>query len=578
MLALRPILCRVHTKSQARYPGVPGCVLELLPYTTEGPKIRGRSWYARHWWDEDIERLQKEIKALEERCEQGNPEDYDKVIHDFTQLKKKELEERKEHTNKCQQWTSKKEDERFLELQSIKDKRYADIEARCLELGYTKADVSRIRTHREIRSGKPMSARVWSRIWPILQPCLDKARADRLAAERNRRRRSREELVAELYIEFLKTRPPKTVPYLPSERDVLQLDNISAAIEEDTTVTQELRQTLTDIIPNMMPQLEAWTQERKTTLLSRLPVEEVPTTSSSSAEAPSSQAADPIDQLEQAILVFTCSVGFTCRRYGGFGGFNAQILVGSEALAHRCNFLTEPPRDNTPALPLFSEKGSEGVRELLSLLHLDPLTTTPAELDRLDPRFICLNCPAQPAYELFYNFPGLPRRKAMSWRACIEHILYGPGSNHKEAKWATLSDEETQDAKNREGNNPTALEPRWGCGHCSVHIERHKSLSHWMARSEAIQHVHEVHSIEEPEESKDFFWNPRFYQRFPSFTTYDMSEDSEEEDGLGFWFGGGFDDEDEDEFDDDDDLDDEEGFPDFPIFSTALLGLVASSL
>lgn len=62
----------------------------------------------------------------------------------------------------------------------------------------------------------------------------------------------------------------------------------------------------------------------------------------------------------------------------------------------------------------FSTSGATAVETLLKLLNMDPVTTLTGELDKLDHRFMCANCPVHAT-----GRRGVRGRYALRWRECV---------------------------------------------------------------------------------------------------------------------------------------------------------------
>lgn len=125
--------------------------------------------------------------------------------------------------------------------------------------------------------------------------------------------------------------------------------------------------------------------------------------------------------LELATSVFSCSVCETEVK----GPSEASALVGWNELKNHlyCSSSKDKSSPSTSSsasgskekneTPLRADKGgAQDVISLLRLLTLSPLTTTAADLDRIDPRFLCMCCTP----ETHKNVTGA---KAMGWRESV---------------------------------------------------------------------------------------------------------------------------------------------------------------
>ncbi|KAJ7668165.1 hypothetical protein B0H17DRAFT_1142513 [Mycena rosella] len=116
---------------------------------------------------------------------------------------------------------------------------------------------------------------------------------------------------------------------------------------------------------------------------------------------------------------------------------------------------------------------------LVRALGLNPGTTTPEEMDALDPRFC----------------PDWPRRSdAMGWRECyvVERNAADPRATPHISSWGLLSPEAAADVRRQEGNDPAARDPVWLCNLCPAHFRSRAT------RADAVAHASDVHDIPRP--------------------------------------------------------------------------------
>ncbi|KAI0058097.1 hypothetical protein BV25DRAFT_1830452 [Artomyces pyxidatus] len=465
-------------------------LLELVPYA-ENINFKRRQYYWRCWWDADIWKLKTEIDAIREMHSHDSADICAQALAKFKAERKVVVDARKVHARRCAQWENERLSDRSNELSDIRKSRFDDIQSRFLELGFHASDVIAIRRHKEVSVARPMSDRVWTRIFPILKPEVEKHKATRLAREIQLRKRDRDELVRERYRLYSTTQPPLLVPYLPPASVVAQYEAIKAAIHDDTEASEELGETLTFIILSLVPQIRSSIQKRIDVLLALIPGSNPPT--------PDSEDADFFRKdywtgvaggLGLVTSVFSCPP-IACYR---------RLHFGFEALAHRCNTMQELPA------VVFNEAGSAFARELLEELKMDPTSTTALDLDRLDARFICMECPVTISYTLDSQTKC---RQARTWRASLTHAL----DNHANSavypgRWKLLSSEEVKTLP----DNNHYFDRGWGCCHCVLHLEHRRdpySASSWFTRGAIREHLRTDHRIEEPLEGDDFFYDTR---------------------------------------------------------------------
>ena len=101
-------------------------------------------------------------------------------------------------------------------------------------------------------------------------------------------------------------------------------------------------------------------------------------------------------RLDLAIYVFKCTSKTDNNRFGAESGLH----FGMEGLSHFCTSFEARP----------DERGHAMVLRILDILGLNPSTTSPLDLDRLDRRFLC------PSHTLPTTFKRQVFRPWLTWR------------------------------------------------------------------------------------------------------------------------------------------------------------------
>ncbi|KAJ7663238.1 hypothetical protein DFH06DRAFT_1471238 [Mycena polygramma] len=159
-----------------------------------------------------------------------------------------------------------------------------------------------------------------------------------------------------------------------------------------------------------------------------------------------------------------------------------------------------------------SSLGYTAALKLVVLLGLDPETTTDAQMDSIDARFLCEDCPVAP--------PGrLPGRAALKWRECVQHALEcnrRDRLSHAYPRWALLSDRITLDIRRDEpqGEEINVIHSinAWACIICDEHLPRsHETYA------EVMKHIRAEHGVMLPRKGVHlvFFVNKRRRKRQP---------------------------------------------------------------
>ncbi len=123
------------------------------------------------------------------------------------------------------------------------------------------------------------------------------------------------------------------------------------------------------------------------------------------------------DVLELATSIFSCP---PCEAETKAAS-EASALVGWNELKNHLYCTTSKEKSTSQdkkgrtgnEIPLRADKGgTKDAISLLKFLGLGPSTTTAEQLDKLDPRLLCMCCPRE------VN-KGVTGRKAMGWRECV---------------------------------------------------------------------------------------------------------------------------------------------------------------
>ncbi|KAJ6458330.1 hypothetical protein C8R47DRAFT_1163342 [Mycena vitilis] len=159
-----------------------------------------------------------------------------------------------------------------------------------------------------------------------------------------------------------------------------------------------------------------------------------------------------------------------------------------------------------------SSLGYAAALKLVTLLGLDPESATDAQMDSIDARFLCEDCPVAP--------PGrLPGRAALKWRECVQHALEcnrRDRLSHSYPRWVLLSDRITFDIRRDEpqGEEINAIHSinAWACIICDEHLPRsHKTYT------EVTKHIRAKHGVMLPKKGMHlvFYVNKRHRKRQP---------------------------------------------------------------
>lgn len=215
-----------------------------------------------------------------------------------------------------------------------------------------------------------------------------KRREDRL-------RQERKTLARKIYQAYQKSLPPNNWQYMPPSELVDELPALNAFFNLPLTDRGDLSPG--ELVPHFPRFVADWTTNMQNAVVATLP------SSGSSQETFESK----LDKLELATSVFTCR---DCddRSHHGW------VRVGwRDICRHACY---KPFTWGLPCTTLeHNDDLSMTALNIVYQLGLDPSTTTWRDMDALDARFICGNCPT----ETQNRVTGL---KVYTWKECVRYL------------------------------------------------------------------------------------------------------------------------------------------------------------
>ncbi|RDB26491.1 hypothetical protein Hypma_005620 [Hypsizygus marmoreus] len=463
-------------------------IWELLPYSSRGyPWIKRTTEVMRHRYSAcDLRAMAETIEKFESEIASGRLSARE-AFEDFKRTTKEVVSYWVEHTFKCAEWGNASYEKFFKE----REDRYRDLANRIvnrfIRLGYHASDIQDDCFVFVVQQCKVrrLTRRAWREIRPYLEAKAIKLRDVRRLAERQALLKKRAEIVKDAYLEYKKTISPITWKYLPHKSEILALEMFSDIInlptESEVTVA-----TCGSTFKQLPGYLADRRERQRRQLLSLLPLDEHGDTS----------VLDDSDsgltrRLELALSVFTC---IDCM---GTEDMNWSICFGWEDIIEH-NWC---PVNNTACTRwTFSSIGSSIAANLARLVGLDPSTASARDMDRVDARFMCAECPVE-------TYRGVKGQMAVTWRECVIHAidmqldftLHEVAFVH--SGWHLLTPETTTLVKLHEEKYPNPAEWAWSCNHCAVHFDE------FVRRKDALDHIIDVHSIETPRENIDFFYH-----------------------------------------------------------------------
>lgn len=299
---------------------------------------------------------------------------------------------------------------------------------RCIELGYEEVDCQDALHHHSVNTEAKLTEKGgipdyfsrslniclnfcagWATILPQILPLITAANLGRLERERELRKKTRSKAVYAAYYDILRSLSPSALELscLLGDEDFCSLPEIHALVVDDTEDTEERIAQIKTVSTSLIPELSALAHQRKEAIFALMRNTSEPV----SPPAPSVGSAS-LGRFQLATSIFVCGAPESPS--------SASPLHGLHVFGHTCKPCKLDSASTTNGLafdailPRFSEKGKDVVVAILNRLGLDAESTTCIELERLDKRFLCMDCPIKPEGEE-YGQRGPLGRKARTW-------------------------------------------------------------------------------------------------------------------------------------------------------------------
>ncbi|OBZ71455.1 putative di- and tripeptidase DUG2 [Grifola frondosa] len=347
------------------------------------------------------------------------------------------------HAELCAHWLLSLTSQRKLESNCARDRRREAIRQKLVTLGWereiealneveTWRGLKRFDDHHLVRQPKDLTERIWNNIKDILIALLSEARQKLIMCER-------QETVVTVFRAYAATRP--TEEYLPSHLDIFSLQDVKALTDRpwQVDVGHELLQ-----LYSKMPAL--------------------------------------CDEWRETVMKYLCSL------VPG-ADTNAELVCGAQhtnALPRNSGRAYCPNRKvpglgdtaggrpwNTFGKVKFYYAASAVAKTLVSLLGLDPSSTTRYGMNALGARFVCLACSAEEG------------RLCMTWQYAVFHAC---STDHLEPpsqeNWAILSQDDVEKVKVKEEaadigfSLPRTIWRQYSCARCRVTLHFRPLVDH----------------------------------------------------------------------------------------------------
>lgn len=145
---------------------------------------------------------------------------------------------------------------------------------------------------------------------------------------------------------------------------------------------------------------------------------------------------------------------------------------------------------------VYSEDGANAARSLVSLVGLNPEVSNAEDMDRLDRRFTCRNCPIASTGKR-----GRRGHWVLTWKECVLHYiemrrLQDP--QHLSPQWRILADAMERWTKEQEVKHSEREDLSWQCLHCVFYNNL------LVSEENVISHVKMMHSRPSPTVDEDY--------------------------------------------------------------------------
>jgi hypothetical protein len=275
----------------------------------------------------------------------------------------------------------------------------------------------------------------WNRVQPALERAVRRQRKERLVREHKA-------VVGYRYQNYKNTLRPIDRSRLPSSHRAFAFKEIPALIYSDKTPDFDA------LAPaDWSRMVESWKDEEERRLCALLP-------DTKTGLGSSPRTVGSLSRLDYAKFVFSCSacgVSFTGK---------------DRCLSHTCEDVRNWERSN---IKLNSPRSSIAV-SLLKFLQMD-LNSTWEDVDYLDPRIYCVNCPLQLTpgsqtytWRQFVRGDSIIRKSTADSALQIDHV---DASGHDDPEdWSRITDEDELSVIRCWENMSKSPRIQWFCNHC----------------------------------------------------------------------------------------------------------------
>ncbi|EIW87229.1 hypothetical protein CONPUDRAFT_79375 [Coniophora puteana RWD-64-598 SS2] len=511
----------------------------LVKALVYGVEFRGNNLIPRTYSKRDGMILFKaERETIEKRLKELSGNDKKEEYNAFVAQRMAYLKDLGELAPKLEDWAIVKANNRSEELDEARRDRKRAIIDKLTELGWGEEiesipptdDMSRLKA---VKQPTRLTPRIWANIKDEMIAYMEDMKSKRIERERKALVMSRKRHAITVLREYKVARIP-FINVMPEAPDFCAFPEVDAILElpNEVEVTQA---SFDNIVSDMDTLIERW-RAAITRKLADAAVTMIGEQQSSSE----GMDVDESHPLHLATTVFKCK---QCHGYPMYDGWDSDeddfpmfgmplytprrrpLLYYPQVMGHKCltrhqsrwgEFTNDPTQQLSDSMETMREPWSEGplllddqastaVRDIVDLCGMDPLNTTPAQLDELDPRLACLSCLNWSNEE-----ENKTDAKVFGWRKAVQHQVSGHSGRGQILDWRLLEGDELRTYREKEAEAPasssdaTLPEPQrsqavWKCVPCLDQITENTHT-----HSSVKTHLQFSHSITEPELNRDY--------------------------------------------------------------------------
>ncbi|KAI6163681.1 hypothetical protein EDD17DRAFT_429687 [Pisolithus thermaeus] len=546
-------------------------VEEAYSYMTESSHLAVPSKYGKRgrpcYYKRDLDEFKQRRASLTDP----------KKREDFVVECRARVAEMDKHAQLLEAWARKQATARSTELEEIRSARKQAIIDELTKLGWG-PEIEQIPSdddlgsHRLVKQPTRLTPRIWSNIRPEMIKHMEDLRARRLQRERKALVLARRELAISVLRAYKRERLPFT-DVMPEPMDFWMFPEVSAIIELPTE-TEVTEASFADVVSRLDELIIQWRARNYNSFIDKFRdvltlklqrITDAATDKGTNAEAKAgtpadvkgkgkARAVDPpmpdeselVKVLSLATTIFRCEyctpspwMSIYEEPFHSFMSPKRSVstipLFYPKLMGHRC--LTRGRGQDSPMTPLESisefpydsrrqtqwtcaplqiDRQAEAiVSNIIAACNLDPLTTTTAEMDALDPKLACLNVRCVQRDGVIKD---LCKASVFGWRAALAHAASRHHGNG--VKWKLLDENLLKDTESVDAFSESSLivnfmsavlgtsllggtneDNVWLCAHC-MDLSNGKDAK---VLSKMKSHLSTVHGVDEPQENQDYY-------------------------------------------------------------------------